>query len=230
MFKVMERSKTTVSRLRIMRIHILLSLLVLSVCVPLLWDRLICPMPASTGNIEVASETGLAIVAAARNQVGKTLKYDPGYVPLDYPMGDIPIERGVCTDVVIRALRDALGMDLQQLVHEDMSVAFDAYPKKWRLERPDRNIDHRRVPNLMKYFERKGFSIPVSDKRRDYLPGDILTSTTFGRFPHIMIVSDTKTKRGVPLIIHNSSRGTREEEKPILSSITGHYRITQKGK
>ncbi|MCL1919516.1 MAG: DUF1287 domain-containing protein [Kiritimatiellaeota bacterium] len=165
------------------------------------------------------------IVVAARRQVGKTLAYDSGYVRLTYPMGDIPIERGVCTDVVIRALRDALKMDLQQLVHEDMTSSFSAYPNNWGLKQPDRNIDHRRVPNLKKYFERKGFSVAVSKKPGDYLPGDLVTCTVAGNRPHIMIVSDKKTPKGVPLVIHNIGRGTQEEDRLFSFPLTGHYRI-----
>jgi uncharacterized protein YijF (DUF1287 family) len=89
------------------------------------------------------------IVTAARKQIGKTVSYDPAYVGLEYPGGDLPIEKGVCTDVVVRALRDALTMDLQKLIHEDMKIAFSSYPKIWGLKKTDRNIDHRRVPNLM---------------------------------------------------------------------------------
>ncbi len=165
------------------------------------------------------------IVAAARSQVGKTLVYDSGYARLAYPMGDVPIEKGVCTDVVIRALRDALKMDLQQLVHEDMTAAFAEYPKNWGLARPDRNIDHRRVPNLQKYFARKGFSVAVSKKPEDYLPGDLVTCTVNGKLPHIMIVSDRKTAAGVPLTIHNIGRGTQEEDRLFDFPITGHYRV-----
>ena len=110
------------------------------------------------------------IVVAARSQIGRTVIYDPAYVGLAYPGGDVPIERGVCTDVVIRALRDALKMDLQKLVHEDMSAAFSKYPKIWGLRKPDRNIDHRRVPNLMKYFERRGWSVGVTKNKADSCP------------------------------------------------------------
>lgn len=180
----------------------------------------------ATNPVDVIEDAGLRIVAAARSQIGRTVAYDPGYAPLDYPMGDIPIERGVCTDVVVRALRDALGMDLQQLVHEDMKAAFLFYPKRRGIRLPDRNIDHRRVAMLMKYFERKGFSVGVSDRQDDYLPGDIVTWGTM----HVMIVSDRKSGQGIPLIIHNIGGGTREEDGLFLSDITGHYRITHKGR
>ena len=168
------------------------------------------------------------IVSAARSQIGKTVMYDSGYVRLAYPMGDIPLARGVCTDVVVRALRDALKMDLQQLVHEDMTAAFSAYPNNWGLKQPDRNIDHRRVPNLKKYFERKGFSLAVSKKPEDYLPGDLVTCTVGGNRPHIMVVSDKKTAQGIPLIIHNIGSGTQEEDRLFSFPLTGHYRITKK--
>jgi hypothetical protein len=113
-------------------------------------------------------------------------------------------------------------MDLQQLVHEDMDIAFLLYPKARGIRLPDKSIDHRRVLNLMKYFERKGFSIPVSDNPEDYLPGDIIANDV-----HIMIVSDRKNQRGFPLIIHNIGGGAREEDTFFLSSISGHYRINR---
>ena len=168
------------------------------------------------------------IVAAARNQIGMTTIYDPSYVRLDCPSGDVAIDRGVCTDVVVRALRDALNMDLQKLVHEDMTSAFSEYPKKWGLTKPDRNIDHRRVPNLRCYFERRNFSLPVSEKKEDYLPGDLVTCTVPPNRPHIMIVSDRTSQDGVPLVIHNIGAGAREENRLFSFSITGHYRMKQK--
>jgi uncharacterized protein YijF (DUF1287 family) len=165
------------------------------------------------------------IVAAARNQIGKTTTYDPSYVCLDYPGGDVAIERGVCTDVVIRALRDAMNMDLQKLIHEDMTSAFSEYPKKWGLTKPDRNIDHRRVPNLRCYFERKNYSLPVTEQKEDYFQGDFVTCTVPPNRPHIMIVSNKISKDGVPLVIHNIGAGTREENRLFSFPITGHYRI-----
>ncbi len=165
------------------------------------------------------------IVAAARNQIGKTTAYDPSYVGLEYPGGDVPIDRGVCTDVVVRALRDSINMDLQQLVHEDMTSAFSKYPTTWGLKKPDRNIDHRRVPNLRCYFERKGYSLPVTEAKEDYHPGDLVTCTVPPNRPHIMIVSDRKSSDGIPLAIHNIGAGTREENRLFSFPITGHYRI-----
>ena len=166
-----------------------------------------------------------SIVTAARNQIGKTITYDPSYVALAYPGGDVPIDRGVCTDVVVRALRDSLDMDLQKLVHEDMSSAFSKYPTIWGLKKPDSNIDHRRVPNLECYFKRKGYSLSVSEKKEDYHPGDLVTCTVPSNRPHIMIVSDKKSSDGIPLAIHNIGAGTREENRLFSFPITGHYRI-----
>lgn len=162
-------------------------------------------------------------VEAARRQIGVTRTYDPAYVVLPYPGGDVPQDRGVCTDVVIRALR-AEGLDLQKSVHEDMRGHFDLYPKQWGLRRPDRNIDHRRVPNLQAFFKRKGFSLPVSKDAADYQPGDLVTCTVPPNLPHVMIVSDKKTAAGVPLVIHNIGSGAREEDVLFTYPLTGHYR------
>ena len=164
------------------------------------------------------------IVQAARSQIGKTTIYDPAYVGLKYPGGDVPLERGVCTDVVIRALRQGVGMDLQKLVHEDMKKAFAEYPKIWGLKKTDRNIDHRRVPNLSRYFERKGYALVASNNKGDYLAGD-LVACSVGKRPHIMIVSDNRAKDGTPLIIHNIGSGTKEENRLFAFPITGHFRI-----
>jgi hypothetical protein len=172
------------------------------------------------------------IATAASTQIGKTTIYDPAYVGLSYPGGDLPLERGVCTDVVIRALRAALNMDLQQLVHEDMEASFNEYPKIWGLKRTDKNIDHRRVPNLMTYFERKGWSLGVTKSPGDYLignylPGDLITCIVGGSLPHIMVVSNKKNSKGTPLIIHNIGGGTLEEDRIFEFPITGHYRIRE---
>lgn len=159
----------------------------------------------------------------ARRQIGVTIFYDPSYVAIDYPMGDVPADRGVCTDVIIRAFR-ARGLDLQQAVHEDMARHFSCYPRLWGLKKPDKNIDHRRVPNLMTYFARRGWQVPVTSNPADYLPGDIVTCLVFGRLPHIMIVSDRKNAEGEPLVIHNMGQGTQEEEWLFAFELTGHYR------
>ncbi len=171
-----------------------------------------------------AQESGVEIVEAARKQVGVTISYDPEYVALKYPGGDLPREKGVCTDVVIRALRDGLAQDLQKLVHEDMKVNFDAYPKNWGLSQPDKNIDHRRVPNLRAYFKRKVMVLPVKNVAGRFQPGDLVTCTVPPNLPHIMIVSDRKTAEGVPLVIHNIGRGAQEEDVLFTYPLTGHYR------
>jgi uncharacterized protein len=163
------------------------------------------------------------LIAAAREQIGVTLRYDPAYTALSYPNGDVPRELGVCTDVVIRAYRDAFGIDLQKSVHEDMAKNFAAYPKNWGLKRADRNIDHRRVPNLRTFMTRQGANRPVSQKAEDWQPGDILTSMVGGKLPHIGIVSD-RSIDGRPLVIHNIGRGTQEEDILFTYPINGHYR------
>jgi uncharacterized protein YijF (DUF1287 family) len=167
----------------------------------------------------------LDLVSAARRQVGVTVIYDGSYRVLDYPGGDVPMERGVCTDVIVRALRTARGTDLQKLVHEDMRANFSAYPsrRRWGLTRPDANIDHRRVPNLMKYFERAGDGRPVSAAAGDYLPGDFVAWDLGGGIPHIGIISD-RYQNGTPLVIHNIGAGAREEDILFRYSIIGHYR------
>ncbi|MFV0645717.1 MAG: DUF1287 domain-containing protein [Sphingomonadaceae bacterium] len=164
------------------------------------------------------------LVAAARRQVGVTLRYDPSYSALAFPDGDVDRSKGVCTDVVIRAYRDALGLDLQALVNADMRANFTAYPRNWGLSRPDRNIDHRRVPNLQTFWKRQGASLPVSNNKADWLTGDIFTSLIDGRLPHTGIVSDRRTANGTPLVIHNIGAGTREENALFTHRLTGHYR------
>ncbi len=174
-----------------------------------------------------SSPTAAKIVTAAKTQIGKTKTYDPAYRTMSYPMGDIPIEAGVCTDVIIRALRSALSYDLQKQVHLDMRKNFSKYPKIWSLTRTDKNIDHRRVPNLKTFFNRNGYSLPITNKKLDYHPGDLVTCMV-GRRPHIMIVSDSVNTDGTPLIIHNIGSGAKEENSLFSYPITGHYRIKLK--
>jgi uncharacterized protein len=172
------------------------------------------------------AETGAKIVTAARQQIGVTLAYDPAYVSLAYPNGDVPADRGVCTDVLVRALRVAFSADLQKLVHEDMRGHFSAYPKQWGLSKPDRNIDHRRVPNLRAYLKRRGceLKLPKTGDFAAFRPGDIVTCTVPPHLPHVMIVSDRKSPGGTPLAIHNIGGGAREEDVLQSFPITGHYR------
>lgn len=171
-----------------------------------------------------AATTAERLVAAARKQVGVTLAYDPAYTNLAFPNGDVERAKGVCTDVLIRAYRDAFGIDLQALVNADMKADFGAYPKNWGLRRPDRNIDHRRVPNLATYWTRQRARLAVSSDPADWRPGDIFTAMTGGRFPHTGIVSDRTTTAGRPLIIHNIGRGAREEDALFDHPLTGHFR------
>lgn len=151
--------------------------------------------------------------------------YDPQYFVLKYPNGDVPANKGVCTDVVIRAYRK-MGIDLQKEVHLDMFSNFNAYPKSWGLSRPDKNIDHRRVPNLMAYFKRQGASIAISTVAADYFPGDIVCWNLGGAVTHIGIVSKLKTSDGLrPLIIHNIGAGQVLEDCLFSFRIIGHYRF-----
>ena len=172
----------------------------------------------------MAATTAERLVAAARKQVGVTLAYDPAYTVLSFPNGDVARAKGVCTDVLIRAYRDALGVDLQALVNADMKADFGAYPKNWGLRRPDHNIDHRRVPNLATYWTRQRARLPVSGDPADWRAGDIFTAMTGGRFPHTGIVSDRTSAAGRPLIIHNIGRGAREEDALFDHPLTGHFR------
>lgn len=168
-------------------------------------------------------EPGPCLVAAARRQVGVTVLYDPAYRRLAYPGGDLPADRGVCTDVLVRAYR-AFGVDLQALVHEDMSRAWDAYPKLWGLSRPDANIDHRRVPNLATFLARHGQVLEADRRPASYSAGDVVTWRLPSGVPHIGLVSDRRTAAGGPLVIHNIGRGTLEEDVLLAFEITGHYR------
>jgi uncharacterized protein len=161
------------------------------------------------------------LITAAESQIGVTVSYDPGYVKLPYPNGDVPVERGVCTDVVIRAYRTAFGIDLQKLVHEDMAKNFSSYPQIWGLKNTDRNIDHRRVPNLQRFFKRKQAELTGVD----YQPGDIVTMMVAKTLPHIAIVSATMNDTGDrPLLIHNIGAGTKREDILGTFPVTGHYR------
>lgn len=167
--------------------------------------------------------SGLALVEAARRQVGVTVLYDGSYRRLAYPGGDVPPDRGVCTDVLVRAYR-ALGVDLQALVHEDMKRAWDAYPRLWGLSRPDPSIDHRRVPNLATFFRRHGESLPPRGDPRRFLPGDLVTWRLPSGLPHIGIVSDRLAPAGRPLVLHNIGAGAAEEDVLLEFPVTGHFR------
>ena len=166
------------------------------------------------------------LVAAAEERTHHRVRYDPAYVRIPYPGGDVPENTGVCTDEVIRSYR-AVGTDLQKEVHEDMEGNFSAYPRqrRWLSPRPDTNIDHRRVPNLMVFFSRKGESLAVTGNPSDYLPGDIVTWDLGGNVPHIGIVVDEKSSEGGRhLIVHNIGQGPQREDVLFAWKITGHYR------
>lgn len=156
------------------------------------------------------------LVAAARAQVGRTVLYDGAYVRLAYPGGDVPIERGVCTDVVIRAYRAAFGLDLQRLVHEDMARAFAVYPGTWGLARPDRNIDHRRVPNLETFLRRRGAALPLEGV---WKAGDLVTQRLPGNLPHIVIVAEDGSGSATPRVVHNIGAGARLEPLPAATHV-----------
>jgi len=150
--------------------------------------------------------------------------YDGSYYSIDYPNGDIPSNKGVCTDVIIRAYR-LIGIDLQKDVHEDMRTNFDKYPKIWGLAKPDKNIDHRRVPNLMTLFERKGTVKPITNQPEDYSPGDIVCWNLASGVPHIGIVVHKKSDDELRyLIVHNIGAGQVLEDCLFDYEITGHYR------
>lgn len=163
------------------------------------------------------------LVHAALDRTHHVVAYTPDYVRLDYPNGDVPANTGVCTDEVIRSYR-ALGFDLQKLVHEDMRRAFGAYPKAWGLKASDKNIDHRRVPNLQTFFKRKGASLPVTQNPADYKPGDLITCTVAGRLPHIAVVVPAPDGGATPWIVHNIGHGPQCEDRLFEFPLTGHYR------
>ncbi len=164
------------------------------------------------------------LALAGEERTRHSVRYDPAYVKLKYPGGDVPPDRGVCIDVVIRSYR-ALGIDLQKEVHEDMKAHFSVYPRIWRLSKPDTNIDHRRVPNLMTFFKRHGTVLKKSTNARDYRPGDIVTWDLGRGITHIGIVTTKQTpdkKRF--LISHNIGAGPQLEDVLFKWKITGHFR------
>jgi uncharacterized protein len=183
-------------------------------------------LPAPT----LANSMAERLNAAALERTLARVTYDPSYLRLAYPGGDVPADRGVCSDVVVRAYR-ALGIDLQQLVHEDMTAAFGDYPNLWGLSRPDSNIDHRRVPNLEAFLKRRGAALAVTADPADYRPGDIVAWNLRGNpnggggfLPHIGIVTDRIAASGRPQVVHNIGAGPKLEDVLFDWPITGHYR------
>lgn len=166
------------------------------------------------------------LTAAAIERTHHSVRYNPAYVQIPYPGGDVPQDTGVCTDVIIRIYR-AVGVDLQKEVHEDMLKNFSAYPneRRWHLTHTDTNIDHRRVPNLMIFFARKGEALPITTEANDYAPGDLVTWDLGGNVPHIGIVVDSRSpETGRYLVVHNIGQGPRMEDVLFSWKITGHYR------
>lgn len=169
-----------------------------------------------------------ALINAAKERTKHSVHYDGRYFSIGYPNGDVPAELGVCTDVVIRSYRQ-LGIDLQKRVHEDMLAYFDYYPSKriWGLTKPDRNIDHRRVPNLQVFFRRYGKTLAITRNAQDYKAGDIVTWMLPGNLPHIGIVIDQRSADSKRLLIaHNIGEGPKIEDMLFAYKITGHYRYT----
>mgnify|MGYP005991734765 FL=1 len=167
------------------------------------------------------------IVSALLERTTNDVAYDGSYRSIGYPGGDVPENVGVCTDVIIRSYRK-LGIDLQKLVHEDMQNNFTLYPSKriWGLNKPDKNIDHRRVPNLQAYFERHANVLSKSNKVSDYKTGDIVTWMLPGNLPHIgMVINESSQDTGNPLIVHNIGRGPQKSDMLFDYKITGHYRF-----
>jgi len=188
-------------------------------------NRFILLLAAITSQFSHASFES-ELVSAAHERTTHTVRYDGAYLAIDYPNGDVPANHGVCTDVVIRTYR-AVGLDLQKSVYEDMRANFSAYPAKriWNQKTPDKNIDHRRVPNLQTFFKRKGVSLKVTNNKNDYKPGDIVTWSVPRNLPHIGIVSDKISEtNGNPLIIHNIGEGPKLEDMLFVYQITGHYK------
>ena len=179
------------------------------------------PLPAA------ASPQLKQFIDAAIEQSKVTTGYDPSYVGLDYPNGDVPINTGVCSDVVVRAFRK-VGIDLQKELHEDMTRAWSEYPKKWGARGTDTNIDHRRVLNLNTYFTRQGKSLPITDNRADYLPGDVVVWELSDGVEHIGILTNLWSEADQHyLLVHNIGSGARIEDVLLAWKIIGHYRHFQ---
>jgi uncharacterized protein YijF (DUF1287 family) len=152
------------------------------------------------------------------------VQYDPSYFVIDYPNGDIPANKGVCTDVIIRAYRK-IGTDLQKNVHEDMAQNFNIYPRDWGLKKPDKNIDHRRVPNLRTFFSRYGVSLEPTSNPDDYKPGDIVTWDLGKGIAHIgIVIKERSDDAKRHLVVHNIGNGQEMSDCLFTYRITGHYR------
>src|SRR5215470_4795569 len=173
------------------------------------------------------SSTLSKVIDSAIDQTKVTNSYDPAYSRIDYPGGDVPLAKGVCSDVIVRAFRNG-GVDLQKEIHEDMLQNFSAYPNRWGARKPDSNIDHRRVANLMTYFDRNGKSLPVTSVRKEYLPGDVVAWDLGNELLHIGIVTNVLSASGSGyMIVHNIGAGARLEDVLFSWKVIGHYRYFQ---
>jgi uncharacterized protein YijF (DUF1287 family) len=195
------------------------------------FTAIVCVWQINTGFADVGHD----IAAAAEDRTRVNVTYDSAYVSIPYPLGDVADDKGVCTDVVIRSYR-AIGIDLQQAVHEDIKANFSSYPSHWGLTKPDSNIDHRRVPNLQRYLARIGAELPITEDAARYLPGDIVTwNVALGlpllpkNVPHIGIVSNQTNAQGRPLMVHNIGRGPVLDDMIFHFPVTGHYRYRPSG-
>ena len=184
------------------------------------------PVAAQLAPRTVDADWAGRLVSAARVQIGVTVQYDPAYTRLAFPGGDVPRDKGVCTDVLVRAYRDAFDVDLQALVNADMRVAFASYPTRWGLAKPDPSIDHRRVLNLRVYLQRRGLALgPLPLVPVAFEAGDIATQVLPGNLPHIGVVSDKMSSNGRRLLIHNIGAGTEETDVLTSYPLTGRYRF-----
>lgn len=195
------------------------------------WNALICGslllLPFVEKSVAQNNTEGRLqeLVQAAWERTEHQVTYDGSYRSISFPNGDVPSNIGVCTDLVVRAYR-GIGVDLQKLVHEDMRGDFSAYPKLWGLERPDKNIDHRRVPNLQTFFKRHGIELLADENPQNFKAGDVVTWMLPGNLPHIGIVADTRSPDGKRyMIIHNVGEGPMAEDFLFQYPITGHYRF-----
>jgi uncharacterized protein len=213
-------------KLQMRLVLLLLAIVPISACrVPQRITAFINPETATT---KITNPTIRKLVAGGIAQTAVTTSYDPAYVALTYPGGDVSASTGVCTDVIVRAYRQ-IGIDLQRAVHEDMQRNFAAYPQIWGLRQPDKNIDHRRVANLMTFFKRRGAELPISKNSADYLPGDIVTYDLGEKIGlHIAIVTNIKDTNGYYQMVHNACCGTKVETIPRSWKINGHYRYLPK--
>lgn len=176
-----------------------------------------------------ARTTPSKIVNGAKLEAIHSVRYDPTYISIPYPNGDVPKDQGACTDVIVRALRHA-GFDLQKLMHEDMLKHFDAYPHKWGLNAPDSNIDHRRVPNHIAFMKRFALELPTStdgNTARTWQPGDLVYWNLTPTMTHCGVISNDRDADGLPLVIHNIGPVATQQDCLKSWPIIGHFRYPQ---